>query len=216
MKRDLTAPEPESAELRVGLLGGSFDPVHSGHVAFAQAARRALELDRVLFLPTAHPPHKPERKFAPPLHRYVMVELALLAESGLFASPVEWTPGRAAYTVETVEHLAAERPGWKFVLLIGADSFGDLPQWRRWEDLVAQVEIAVAVRPGWDLESLRAAAPEALRAAVDGGRVHFLANAPVGLSSTELRAALARGENPPDGSLPPRVLDYACKYNLYR
>lgn len=202
--------------LRIGLLGGSFDPVHSGHVAFAQAARAALALDRVLFLPTAQPPHKPGRKFAPPLHRYVMVELALLGEVGLFASPVEWTPGRTAYTVETVERLAAEHPGWQLVLLIGADSFGDLPTWRRWTDLVAQVEIAVAVRPGWDLQSLRGAAPEELRTAVDAGRVHFLANSPVGLSSTELRGALERGEALPPGSLPPRVLDYACKYNLYR
>ena len=202
--------------LRVGLLGGSFDPVHSGHVAFAQAARAALALDRVLFLPTAQPPHKPGRKFAPPLHRYVMVELALLGEEGLFASPVEWTPGRTAYTVETVERLAAEHPSWRLVLLIGADSFGDLPTWRRWTDLVAQVEIAVAVRPGWDLQSLRSAAPDELRTAVDVGRDHFLANSPVGLSSTELRSALERGEPLPPGSLPPRVLDYACKYNLYR
>lgn len=210
------AAERPASPRRVGLLGGSFDPVHSGHVAFAQAARASLALDRVLFLPTAQPPHKPGRKFAPPLHRYVMVELALLGEEGLFASPVEWTPGRTAYTVETVERLAAEHPGWRFVLLIGADSFGDLPQWRRWRDLVAQVEIAVAVRPGWDLRDLREAAPAELRAAVDAGRVHFLANTPVGLSSTDLRGALERGETPPAGSLPPRVLDYACKYHLYR
>ena len=161
--------DPEERALRVGLLGGSFVPVHSGHVACAQVARRSLRLDRVLFLPTAQPPHKPEREFAPPLHRYVMVELALLGEEGLYASPVEWTPGRTAYTVETVERLSGEHPGWTFVLLIGADSFGDLPTWRRWRDLVAQVEIAVAVRPGWDLSGLRQAAPDELRAAVDAG-----------------------------------------------
>lgn len=202
--------------MRVGLFGGSFDPVHAGHVALARTARRELALDRVLFLPTARPPHKPGRRLAPALARYTMVELALVHEEGLFTSAAEWTPDRPVYTVDTVAQFRAELPDAELFLLIGADSFGDLPLWVRWQELVASVELAVAVRPGWDLAALRASAAPELLSRIDGGHVHFLANQPLPISATAIRAALAAGEEPPRGSLPPLVLDYACKYALYR
>ena len=81
-----------------------------------------LALDRVLFLPTAHPPHKPDRRMVSALARYTMVELALLAEPGLYASPIEWTPGSPVYTIDTVERLRADYPHARLFLLLGADS----------------------------------------------------------------------------------------------
>jgi len=208
-------PAPPGAA--VGLFGGSFDPIHRGHVEPVRAAREALGLDRVVYLPTALPPHKPKRDFAPPHARWAMVELALLGEDGLYASPFELTLGRPAYTVETVEAFQAAHPEVRFHLVIGGDSLVEIATWRRWRELVARVPLVVLARPGWALEEVRGDLPPELAArAADPAAVRFVTHAAVDLSSTELRAALGRGEEPPAGDLPDRVLDYVRKYRLYR
>ena len=202
--------------MKIGLFGGSFDPIHSGHLQPVQAARRLLGLERVIFLPTADPPHKPGRQIAPAFARYAMVELALLGEAGLYASALELTPGRPAYTIDSVEAFQRAEPGAAIHLLIGSDSFAELPTWRRWRELIVAARLVVLVRPGWALAAIRdELAPELVRLA-DGGGVDFVAERPVGLSSTELRRRLGRGEEPPPDALPPLVLDYIRKYALYR
>ena len=208
-------PVPPGAD--VGLFGGSFDPIHRGHVAPVRAAREALGLDRVVYLPTALPPHKPKRDFAPAHARWAMVELALLDEEGLYASAFELTLGRPAYTVETVEAFQEAHPGVRFHLVIGGDSLAEITTWRRWEDLVARVPLVVLVRPGWALDEVRASLPPGLAARAGGpGAARFVTDAAVDLSSTALRAAIGRGELPPPGDLPGQVLDYVEKYRLYR
>ncbi len=199
---------------RVGLFGGSFDPIHAGHVLPARAARAALELDRVFFLPTAHPPHKPGRRLAPALARFAMAELALLDEEGMFVSTHELGPG-PAYTVETLEHFHRELPGASLHLLLGSDSLAELASWRRWRELPRLATLVVLARPGWTPASLGAELPPELVAARQAGRLVFVAHEPVPVSATALRAALAAGAEPPAGALHPRVLDYARKYRLY-
>jgi nicotinate-nucleotide adenylyltransferase len=199
---------------RVGLFGGSFDPIHYGHIRPIQEARRALGLERVLYLPTAIPPHKPKRQFAPPHARYAMVELALLPEPGLYASPHELTPERPAYTVETLEHFREVYPEAELVLLLGLDSFLDLPTWRRFADLPRLARLAVLARPGWELATT--SLPPELARQLEGGRIDLLAQPPVAVSSTELRALFARGERPAPGLMPEAVVHYAQKYDLYR
>ena len=201
---------------RLGLFGGSFDPIHRGHIEPVREARQRLGLERVVYLPTALPPHKPGREFAPPYARYAMVELALLREPGLEVSPLELTLGRPAYTVETLELFRAERPEAELHLLIGGDSFAELPLWRRWEEIPELARVAVLARPGWKLAEALAQAPPALRQAAGAGRVIVLDTSPVPVSSTELRARLARGEAPPAGWVPDMVLEYIRKYDLYR
>jgi nicotinate-nucleotide adenylyltransferase len=200
--------------VRLGLFGGSFDPIHRGHVAPVQEARRRLGLARVLYLPTAHPPHKPERRGAPALARWAMVEMALLHEDGLFASGHEMTD-RASYTVETLEHFRDALPDADLHLLLGADSLASLTEWRRWRELPALARLVVLARPGWESGAVRRALPPELRAAEQAGRVVAVENEPCAASSSELRAALARGEAPAAGVLHPAVLDYARKYRLY-
>lgn len=201
---------------RVGLFGGSFDPIHRGHLEPVRAAGEELGLDSVVYLPTARPPHKPQRELAPALARFTMVELALLAEPRFVASGHELTLGRPAYTVETVEQFAADMPDAELVLLVGSDSFADLPNWFRWRELVAAVDLAVLVRPGWQLEANRRGLPSELEERLATGHVHVVDDGSVDLSSTELRRMLAAGEEPPAGALPPLVLDYIQKYALYR
>lgn len=200
--------------MKLGLFGGSFDPIHRGHVAPVQEARRRLGLERVLYLPTAQPPHKPGRRFASPLARWAMVELALLDEEGLFASAHEMTE-RPAYTVETLEHFRAAMPEADLHLLLGADSLAAVTGWRRWRDLPRLARLVVLARPGWEAAALRRDLPDELRAAETEGRLVAVENEPCPISATELRAALARGETRPAGVLHPAVLDYARKYRLY-
>jgi nicotinate-nucleotide adenylyltransferase len=211
--------------LKVGLFGGSFDPIHRGHIEPVQEARRALALDRVLYLPTARPPHKPGRQLAPPLARYAMVELALLHEEGLFAVPHEVTPDRRAYTIDTVERFRRELPAAELYLLIGSDSFLELPHWHRWRDIVGAARLVVLSRPGWAVAAPAASVPgglpapggeEELAQLVRAGRVQLLRQRPCEVSSTRLRELLARGERPPAGWLQDLVVDFIAKYDLYR
>jgi nicotinate-nucleotide adenylyltransferase len=200
--------------VKVGLFGGSFDPIHAGHLRPVQAARQALGLERVIYLPTAKPPHKASRELAPPYARYAMVELALLREEGLFASPHELTPGEKAYTVDTLEDWSTAMPEADLHLLLGGDSFLDFHRWYRFRDIARLARLVVLVRPGWELESA-ALAPE-LSDLAASGRVLLLHQEPVDVSSTQMRQILSRGEVPPAGAMPELVVDYARKYQLYR
>ncbi len=200
--------------MKIGLFGGSFDPIHSGHVETVRAARQALGLDRVLYLPTAQPPHKPGRRLAPALARYAMVELALLAEEGLYASPFELTFGRPAYTIDSLEHFRRTEPEAELYLLIGGDSFLEFEAWWRWREIALAARLIVLARPGFELP--RETLSPALAELLDSGRALVLSERTVDLSSTELREMLLRGEEPPLTALPPLVLDYVHKYRLYR
>ena len=202
--------------MAVGLFGGSFDPIHFGHIKPVLEAQRQLGLERVIYLPTASPPHKPERSMAPALARYAMVELALLDHPNLEVSTFELEPGGPAYTIETIERFSngAERGG--LVLIIGEDSFLQLPSWRRWEEIVDRVEIAVLARPDGRHRLSPEEQPEPVRAASEAGRVHLVRNEPVSVSSTELRRLLRSGEPVPEGWVPDLVIQYLKKYpNLY-
>jgi nicotinate-nucleotide adenylyltransferase len=200
--------------VKVGLFGGSFDPIHRGHIEPVREARRALGLDRVIYLPTARPPHKPGRALAPAHARYAMVELALLDEEGLYASAHELTLDRPAFTIETLEHFRRQMPEAELFLLIGGDSLAELHQWFRWREIPQAARLAVLARPGWDLDapSLDPEVAELART----GRVLLLRQAPVDVSSTRLRELLAAGLPLPPGAVPDLVVRYLQKYALYR
>jgi nicotinate-nucleotide adenylyltransferase len=206
--------------MRLGLFGGSFDPIHRGHIDPVQAARRELGLDRVIYLPTAVPPHKPGRVLAPAHARYAMVEMALLDEEGLYASTFELTLERPAYTVETLEHFRRTLPtispttsDTELWLIIGGDSYAELDHWVRWEEIPDLASLAVLTRPGWTLEE-PSLSPDLANLA-RGGRVHFLHQPPVDISSTRLRELFARGESPEPETVPESVVRYVQKYDLY-
>lgn len=213
--------------MKVGLFGGSFDPIHWGHVRPVQEARRRLELDKVVYLPTAAPPHKldPERSpVAPAASRFAMVELALLAEEALYASDHELRPGEPTYTVETLERFrqAAEESGiaLDLHLLIGSDSFVELPGWRRWREIPELARLVVLARPGFAIEASRSRLDPEIRSLLDRGEIAVVEDELVDLSSTEIRSRLASEEAPDDEwmeeAMPPLVVDYLRKYRLYR
>lgn len=196
--------------MRIGLFGGSFDPIHYGHILPVRAARDELRLDRVVYLPTGRPPHKGPR-VAPAGRRLAMVELALAGEDGFVASDYELDDSRPSYTIDTVDRFRKEQPDDDFVLVVGADSWTQLESWREWRRLLTSVELAVLVRPGWEPGQLHGERAEA----VHRGRVRFVANQPIDVSSRELRERLRRGEEV-SGEIPDLVLDYIHQHDLYR
>lgn len=201
--------------MKLGIFGGTFDPIHTGHIEPVKKASDVLGLDRVVYLPTARPPHKPGRQFVRSQRRFAMVEMALLNEPAFQVSAWELTPGEPAYTVDTVERFHRRDPGDELFVIVGADSFKQLPTWRRWRDIVRLASLAVLTRPGWDYRSVEQSLPEELRDVVTAGKVKFVRNDPVKVSSTELRHLFRSSAPIPKGAAPELVVKYIQKYSLY-
>ena len=198
-------------EARIGLFGGSFDPIHNGHIRPVLAARESLGLDVVHYLPTARPPHKPRGTRAPALRRNTMVELALMPFPELIVSDAELDLRRSVYTIETVERYATESPDAELHLLLGVDSFNELPGWRRFDDLIEAVKLVVLARPGE-----RGLDPE-VRSSVERARGYVLVrHRSVDVSSSDIRRRLAQGADVNADLMPDPVLRYCRKYGLYR
>ena len=202
--------------MRRGLFGGSFDPIHLGHLAVARAALAELGLEQVVFLPTARPPHKPEREFAPALSRYAMAEIALLDEPAFVVSDAELAADRPVYTIETLARFRAESPADELVLIVGADSLASFDTWRSWEEILASTELGVVVRPGWEWKRVAPTLAPPLAGAIARARLRWVRSVAHPASATEIRRLLRGGERLPDGWIDPRVLAFTSKYSLYR
>ena len=187
--------------MRLGIFGGTFDPIHNAHIAIAEAARDAFALDRILVVPAANPPHK-KGATASYEHRYRMVELACNGREKLEPSRLE-AGEQQSYSISTIERVRAEvGPDCRLFFLIGADAFAEIGTWRRWRDVVASVEFVVVTRP-----SAAYAVPE-------GARVHRLDHVLLPFSSSGVRESLASGIRPTE--LPPAVYEYIQEQGLYR
>lgn len=210
---------------RIGLLGGTFDPVHDGHLQLAQLAREELALDKVLLIPAADPPHKGQGRVSAFHHRQAMLRLALDDQVGLELCLVEEELPQPSYTISTIRHLKRiSPPGSVYSFIVGVDAFVDLLTWREYEALLRAVGLVVAVRrgfTGWQrLEELA----EALRYRRDGSVWHspsgfldivFLSGMPEELSSSEIRQAIAAGKRTIVG-LHQEVRQYICHHHLYQ
>jgi nicotinate-nucleotide adenylyltransferase len=205
------------ARMRVALFGGTFDPIHRGHLALASAAASAFALDRVLFAPVGRQPLKAESPAATFADRLEMTRLAVAsAASPRFAVSSIDAPrpdGAPNYTVDTLAALAREAPAATLFVLAGADSFLTLRGWRSPDRLLELAEWIVVSRPEFPLSEPQLA-PLALTAA-QRSRVHLLTTVHEDVSSTELRQRLHAGD-PCPGLLPPAVADYIQTHRLYR
>lgn len=135
---------------RYGIFGGTFDPIHLGHLIAAQAAREALDLDRVVFIPAGRPPHKRSRRLAPGRWRLRMVELAIAGNPCFRVSDIELRHSRPSYTAGTLKLLKENFPGIELCLLIGWDQAILLDTWKRTEEIFRLATVAVLRRPGYD------------------------------------------------------------------
>jgi nicotinate-nucleotide adenylyltransferase len=214
----------------IAILGGTFDPIHYGHLRLGADVKSAVGLDEVRLVPAGYPPHR-----APPVasaeHRIAMTELGCAGFSGLIADAREVHRPGPSYTVLTLESLREEQRGRPLALVIGADAFAGLEQWRRWQQLFTLAHFLVVERPGTAFDP--AALPATLRTqwerrlTTDAMRLErSLAGAilrvdvtPQSISASSIRAALARGpagRNTVRGLLPASVLAYIDRNQLYR
>jgi len=176
--------------------GGTFDPVHTGHLAIAAAALASGEVARVVFLPAATPPHKGGRPVRPFDERLHLLHLVCGSDPRLAVSPLEGELPAPSYTARTLETLVDRGEAAPIPLLMGADTLLDLPHWYRPERVAALARILVAPRPGVATESLRAATAELFPNDAFDRHIRLLRMAPVACSATEIRGLLARGLDP--------------------
>lgn len=187
--------------MRVALFGGTFDPIHSAHLTVAREAAHAYALDRVLLIPAAHPPHKPNDQLASYEDRFRMVELACQGDRLLEASNLEDHAGKS-YSIDTIERARKILPpDGQLFFLIGADAFHEIETWHRWQDVVAAVEFIVVTRPGHNYRTPA------------GARVHRLDTLALSTSSSEIRQRMVEGKLP--AGVPPAVWVYIREHNLY-
>lgn len=197
---------------RIGVLGGTFDPIHHAHLVAAQEVLHALALDCVLFVPAGDPPHKPGQPISAAHHRVAMVRLAIAGRPGFQLSLVDVERPGPHYTVQTLSIL---RERWgadtRFFFIVGTDSLAELSTWRRPEGIVALADLAVVERPGApvDLEALEVRLPGL------GRHLHHVAMPLLQISSTDLRARVRDGR-PIAFLVPPAVEDYIREHGLYR
>jgi nicotinate-nucleotide adenylyltransferase len=195
---------------KVGVVGGTFDPIHLGHVALAEGARRCAGLDTVLIVPAADPPHR-GRAVASPEQRLAMCELAVKGHGGLEVSDVELRRDGPSYTVDTLRTLAAEMPGAELYLVLGWDAARELGSWRRPREVLRLARLLVVPRPGWEppaLESL-----DVLDNVAD--RVRLCRVRTPEVDATRLRELAAEGASLA-GLVDPEVERYVRREGLYR
>lgn len=219
---------------RIGLFGGTFNPVHLGHVKAARDVKNHFGLDRIYFIPSAQPPHKPDIRLAPAHDRYAMVVLGLQGTDSLFPSDVEIQRAGPSYSVDTVAFFK-NRMGTagELFFILGVDAFLEIDTWKSYEALLRQVTFIVMSRPTragseTDLYGVMASyIKETLSSAYtfNAARgtwfhpslrpIHPVAVSPVDIASSQLREILRRGE-PADRWLSPGVADYIKQKGLYR
>lgn len=197
---------------KIGILGGTFDPIHHGHLVAAQEAHVQLKLDQILFVPTGEPPHKPSQPISAARHRLRMVELAIAGKTHFGLSRVDVDRSGPCYTVETLELLRAEwGPGPIFYFIVGSDSLADIRTWHQPQRLIELCELTVVARPGVeiDLSQLEQTLPDLPE------RLHRVQMPLLGISSRDLRARV-RGGQPISYLVPLAVEAYILENELYR
>jgi nicotinate-nucleotide adenylyltransferase len=204
----------------VGFLGGTFDPIHNGHLWLAREGMERLGLERVVFLPAGHPYQRGREAYATAAQRLDMLKLALAAESNFTLDARELSRDGPTYTFDTLSELRGELGSEAaLVWLIGADTFARLDTWHRWRELFGLTHFAVFRRAGFDAfdksasAALRSVAAAALPQAT-AGKIWFLDATPPDIASTAIRERLRLNE-PVRGMVPDSVLDYIQQHRLY-
>lgn len=139
----------ERLRRRIGIYGGTFDPIHYGHLKVAEAVLSAFALDRIFFVPAFTPPHKRKRMISSPFHRMAMLALATADSTKMFVSTVELEAPSRPYTIETLGRLQTELQPARLFFMMGADSFIDVTSWRDYEAILSEYDVIVATRPGY-------------------------------------------------------------------
>ena len=198
-----------------GIFGGTFDPIHVGHVEAIRQVMDAIGLDSVRFLPTSVPPHR-DQPTASASQRLAMTTLALAEEPALSVDGLELERMGPSYTIDTIERLQQGNPARQFALIVGLDAALGLNQWYRWQTLLAMVPIIVMHRPGWSVPKELPSwwQPSSDPDTVETGRITVVPIQPIDISASQIRQHIAAGQDP-STLLHPAVWQYIQKHRLY-
>lgn len=213
--------------MKVGLFGGTFNPIHLGHLRSAAHVRAAFGLDRIAFIPSATPPHKPAADLASARHRYDMVALAVADEPAFVVSRIELDRGGPSFSVDTLRAFRADRNPDALAFIVGMDAFAEIESWRAFTEIPRLCDLIVTTRPGAPTPPVERLIPVALRPAFwydsahrcyrhDSGHtltLSMLNGLPI--SASTIRANVRAGRSTRD-HLPPAVADYIARHGLYR
>jgi nicotinate-nucleotide adenylyltransferase len=214
--------------MNIAIFGGTFDPIHAGHMKAARAAQRRFHLDRILFIPTGNPPHKIHDHLTDFAQRYAMVTLACANIPTFIPCTIEapTVDGSPRYSIDTVRAVRRKlRQHDRLFFLVGADAFLDLPHWREFRRLLDSVEFIVVSRPGFDPDAIRQVAPPDLLPArrlaqraetirLRHGAIHLLPGVEAPIASRDIRQAV-RARKPVTGLVPKLVEEYILKEGLF-
>jgi nicotinate-nucleotide adenylyltransferase len=207
---------------RIGILGGTLDPIHCGHMAAAVAARDAFDLSEVLVLPSRIPPHRTIQPVASPFHRFAMAALAVSGIPALYASDDELRLDGPSYTADTLDRQHARgMTASQIFFITGADAFADIATWKRYPEVLDLANFVVVSRPGHQIEALASRLPALADRMRTSGTpsgpqpsIYLLQTPTPDVSSTVVRARLGRGE-PITGLVPPLVETHILQHRLY-
>lgn len=197
----------------LGIIGGTFDPIHYGHLLAAEWAGEVFELDKIIFIPAARPPHKDPASVINGDHRYRMVELAIKDNPAFTASPLELERRGYSYTVDTIRHYLEADPQLDIRFILGVDALQLIYTWKEVGQLIKLCRFIVVTRPGYQLDRcdpVFATVPAEL-----WDRIELLSIPGLEISSSEIRKRVAAGQSV-RYLLPPGVADYIKKNDLYR
>ncbi len=210
----LNEQSSKTGSLNIGLMGGTFDPIHMGHLVTAEEARQQFNLDYVVFVPTGIPPHKDEETISLPEHRYLMTSLAVMSNPSFFVSRFEIDKEAPTYTIDTVRHFACgQGAGLEVFFITGADAILEIFTWKDYEELLRLCTFIAVSRPGYSLdrfyESLERSCPEMKH------KVHLLEIPALAVSSTFIRERVTLSKTI-KYLTPEPVEQYIRKHGLYR
>lgn len=197
--------------MKTGIFGGSFNPVHSGHIHLAKSVRDSLGLDRVIFVPSKISPHKSNIEYVPEYHRLKMLELAVSEEKGFEVSDYELKCERISYSIYTAEHFRKKFPKDELYLLIGSDMLLNFEKWYRFRDIMKLVTLAVVSREKGDSQLISEKSDELSQF----GRIIICSASPFPASSTEIRKKIRENQNYAC-YLNKNVVQYITSNNLYK
>jgi nicotinate-nucleotide adenylyltransferase len=212
---------------RIAFYGGSFDPVHKGHLAIAKALTEQFELDDFFFIPAYHAPHKRDKRVTSPFCRYAMLSLVTNDEAKIKISTIELNAPEKPFTFETQTKLKSEFKNVKIFFVIGADSWAEIDTWREWEKVLTLTNIIVVTRPGYDI-TLPQITAEIRERIIDlrnkteqktnyqEQKIYITDAVNLDISSTNIRASVSSGNNEWREKVSPEVAKYVEKYELYK
>lgn len=199
---------------RLGLMGGTFDPIHYGHLVAAEGARHSFALDKVIFIPAGRPPHKSERQVTDPYHRFIMTELAVASNPYFETSTIEVERQGYSYTIDTVRQVRELYPHAEIFFITGADAVLEILSWKNVDELLEMCWFIAATRPGYPLENLRSRLKGKIKES-QMKRIIPMEVPALAISSTDIRARVREGR-PIKYLLPEPVEAYILNRGLYK